>query len=502
MLLELHAHTNRHSKCSQLDPVKLVKKTAGKGLQGLVITEHHYLWSDEELDQLRIDAGIEKWFVLLSGQEVETDIGHVLVFGAGRTIGEKNTLKDLRKLFPEAALVWAHPFRKGASPSKDLLSSPLLNGIEIFSLNHSTKENYAGLKSWHALKFTALSGSDAHSEENAGVIPSQFDHSVKTIDEVATEIRNGRVRPFFKEIPKSGSDLTVTEITLGTKGEDEQRQRIIVKTIIDEKKWIKTKESAEFLKKIYDNGFNDLVYRVPRIIDINDKETTLIEEGQRGKNLFDSLLAVSPTVGRTYFVLAAKWLSRFHALNLQPLPASNVQSREKRKFTAYANSFKNTENSKLDEALKLLEFAEKYENDIFSTVTASFVWNHGDYHPKNIIIGHDRTNDPGTLFVSVIDFANSISFLPTFDIGCFLAQFASQFHNYPDVLMNFDEGTFLEAYFGDLKQAPAGFMEQINFFKIRANLSIASYLIRIGKGESSGFHDLISRSTSLMQELK
>ena len=502
MLIEIHAHTKRHSKCSLLDPVALIRKTVNRGLQGLIITEHHYLWSVEELNQLRADAGVEKWFVLLSGQEVETDIGHVLVYGAGRTIEKKTSLNELRKIFPEAALVWAHPFRnRSSSPKKSVLTSPLLDGIEIFSLNHTEKENYAGLKSWHALKFTALSGSDAHSEENVGVIPTQFDHNINMIDEAVCEIKEGRVRPFFKEIPKSGSDLTVTEITLGTKGEDEFRQRIIVKTISNDKKWAKTKETAEFLRKIHDNGFDGQVFRVPKIIDINEEDRTLIEEGQRGKDLFNTLLAVGPAAGKTYFELAAKWIALFHSLNIQPQTSDRVASHENRKLASYADNLKKTGNTELEKCLKLIEFVQNSENDIFQAETASFVFNHGDYHPKNIIIGHDRTSDPDTLFVSVIDFANSFSFLPAFDIGCFLAQFASQFRDHPDILRNYSEDTFLNAYFGGPQKVPNGFLYQLSLFKIRANLSIANYFVRVGKGESPEMHDLISRSGLLMKEL-
>jgi predicted metal-dependent phosphoesterase TrpH len=491
MLLELHAHTNRHSKCSIIDPVELVKRTVSKGLQGLVITEHHYLWSGEELARLRADACVEKWFMLFSGQEVDTDIGHVLVYGAGRTIENKTSLKALREEFPAAALVWAHPFRKGAAPSAEKLTSPLLDGVEIFSLNHSAKENFAALKSWHSLKFTALSGSDVHSGENAGAMPTQFDHGVSTLDEAVIEIKKGRVRPFYKEIPKSGSDLTVTEITLGTKGGDELRQRIIVKNISGANKWEKAKRSAAFLSEIYKGGFNDGVYRVPRIIDTDDKERTLIEEGQRGKNLFDALLGASPAEGLRYLKLAAKWLAKFHSLKALPAPAPETLEHEKNKLDSYRKNFRDTGSPYLGRALELIDLVEKRERDILLNDTASFTPVHGDYHVKNIIIGHDRNNDPGTVFVSAIDFANSFTFLPAFDIGCFLAQFSSQFRSRPDILLNFGEEDFLRAYAGEAA-ANSVFQDQVNLFKARAFLSIANYFIRVGMGESPEMLEVIS----------
>ena len=102
MLIEMHAHTSKHSPCSLLDPVTLVKKVLKKGLQGLVITEHHYLWPEGELNELRIKAEIPDHFVLLSAQEVETDFGHIMVFGLDKTITEKTAVSTLREQHPGA----------------------------------------------------------------------------------------------------------------------------------------------------------------------------------------------------------------------------------------------------------------------------------------------------------------------------------------------------------------------------------------------------------------
>ena len=202
MLLEMHCHTSKYSRCSQANPVSLVRQVKKKELQGVIITEHHYLWKDDEIKTLRVEAELDENFLIMAGQEVETDFGHVLVFGADRTIEEEARLEDLRALFPEAALVWAHPFRNGNMPDEKRLLNPMLDAVEIFSMNQTPKENYLGLKTWHKYKFTASSGSDAHAENMAGVYPTQFDHLVLTMQDVGDEIKKSRCRPFFKEIRK------------------------------------------------------------------------------------------------------------------------------------------------------------------------------------------------------------------------------------------------------------------------------------------------------------
>jgi len=75
MLLEMHCHTSRYSRCSQIAPANLVRQVKKKELQGIVITEHHYLWKGDELEALRVEAELDKNFLILSGQEVVTDIG-------------------------------------------------------------------------------------------------------------------------------------------------------------------------------------------------------------------------------------------------------------------------------------------------------------------------------------------------------------------------------------------------------------------------------------------
>ena len=493
MLLEMHCHTSRYSRCSQIDPVSLLKQVKKKELQGIVITEHHYLWKEDELKVLKVEAELDDNFVILSGQEVGTDIGHVLVFGASRTIEKEISLKDLRVDFPETALVWAHPFRNGGMPDEKKLLNPLLDAVEIFSMNQTSKENYLGLKAWHKYKFTAISGSDTHAEGMAGIYPTQFDHPVLTIDDLVTGIKKSRCRPFFKEIPKSGTNIIVTEVTIGTKGDDESRNRIILKNITDDKKWEAAKLSSDIGAFLYKNGFSGGQFRVPGIIDINEKERLIIEEGQRGKNLFDLLAHVDRSIGMNYFKLSAEWLARFHNKGIRRGDPELVIKRERKRFDSYLNSFIKTKSPYLKKIEPVISLVKDKEEEFFLKHKNLFILNHGDYHPKNIIIGQDRQQDITTLFISVIDFGSSLMFPRSFDVGYFLSQFQSQFYAYPGILEYCSQADFIDIYIKESNSIPVDFMDQINLFKIRANLSIASYLIKVGKGESPEMEALVSR---------
>ncbi|MBN1622127.1 MAG: phosphotransferase [Endomicrobiales bacterium] len=499
MLLEMHSHTNRHSDCSLINPVTLIRKAEKKGLQGLIITEHQYLWDKEELLKLRAESEVSANFLILAAQEVNTEIGHVLVYGAGRSITDDITLKELKSLYPRAALVWAHPFRHGKKPTKEQLLNPLIDGIEIFSANQLPNENYLGLKMWHAHKFTAISGSDTHEEAKTAIYPTQFDHPVNSIEEVANEIKHSRCRPFFKEIPKAGTNMQVTEIIFGTKGTDELRNRIIMKKISDEKKWKKENDTAKITKALYEKGFNDASqFRVPKIIDIDEKERMFMEEGQRGRNLFELLLNVNKKTGLEYFTLTAKWLAKLHNMKLRISGTEDTVKKEERRFKSYRKSFISTNNPYTKDAVKLIDFVEQKQQELLSANSGLLLQNHGDFHPKNVIIGHEKAHDPSTLYISVIDFDSSLVFPPAFDIGYFLAQFKSQFGGYADILTHYNEEIFIKAYRKESKLGLDNMENLINFFKIRANLNIASYLIKVGKGESGEIKSIITESKNLM----
>ena len=195
MLIEMHCHTSKYSSCSMVDPVKLVQLVMERGLNGIILTEHHYLWQEDEIEWLRKKSGAGSDFVILSGQEVGTDKGHVLVYGANKTIDEIFTLSELRKSFPAAALVWAHPFRWHGNPSDDDLTHPFFDGIEVLNSNQLPHENRDSLYSWKRLAFNATGGSDTHSIDQAASFPTFFEKSIITMEELVREIKKKRCKP-------------------------------------------------------------------------------------------------------------------------------------------------------------------------------------------------------------------------------------------------------------------------------------------------------------------
>jgi hypothetical protein len=485
MLLEMHCHTAEHSPCSTVGAAALVTHLYRKGLQGLIITDHHFLWPDEALRTVKRETGVPDHFLILSGQEVNTgDSGDVLVYGAGEVIPAGTPVADIRAKYPEAALVLAHPYRNGKKPDEARLLSPLFDAVEIFNSNHSVADNARGLKDWHLYRFTAIAGTDTHGLSYAGVYPTLIDHPVETIGELAGEIRKGRCRPFFKEIPKAGSNVRVDEITIGTKGDDETRQRIIIRKFRDDKNWHAAQRAFYITEELARHGFDRGRYRVPRLIEGDEKNMLLIEEGLRGNSLFEKLVRSDMEDNRFFVQLSARWLARLHNLRLQISPPGEFLEREHKRLSRYVERFEEIRHRHTRRVRETAEAVGSAETTLFENQPERLVQGHGDYHPKNIYLGRDNANRRESLYVAAIDFNSSYCLPPAFDVGTFLAQFRNQLLDQPEILQEIPEDTFLEAYLSAAEGLNADFMSQVELFRARTDLSIASFLIKVGLGDS------------------
>jgi 3',5'-nucleoside bisphosphate phosphatase len=227
MNLEVHCHTAEYSGCSHVRATDIGQRNFDMDLQGTVFTDHHHLWSLREIEELRRKLKVPDYYLILSGQEVTVpEFGDVLVYGADISIARGTSVETIRKHFPDAAIIWAHPYRYENIPPPDKLFHPAIDAIEIFSANHTVTESNRALRDWHNLKFTAIAGTDTHSLSYAGLYSTIFDHPVANIRELAGEIRAGRCRPFFKEIPRSGSSSTPACVAMPAKDISSRGTRI------------------------------------------------------------------------------------------------------------------------------------------------------------------------------------------------------------------------------------------------------------------------------------
>lgn len=199
ILIDLHLHTKRHSRCSSIDPHKLIRQATKRGMTGLVITEHHYQWPDEELMEL-VDECDEPGFVLLAGFEYTSAQGDILIYGLKPT----DVPAFVPGMSPEKALqmaherdgfcVAAHPTRAGLSFDERIFSLPL-NAIEVRSVNLKEHEQRLAMGIAAHTKLPSTASSDAHQLSDVGRYATEFDDPIQTMAHLHLALKRGRFRP-------------------------------------------------------------------------------------------------------------------------------------------------------------------------------------------------------------------------------------------------------------------------------------------------------------------
>lgn len=195
--IDHHLHTSRHSPDSVLDPADLIEQVRSIGLDGVVITEHDYQWSPDELAELSAQAG---GLTILSGAEVSTREGHFLVYGlpdlneAPAGIGLAELLEVVARY--QAALVAAHPFR-WEQPFDRVVAQfgPVFDALELVSKNvtSQTRRRTERLLRQHGM--AATGSSDAHEVETLGCYFTEFPSQIDTIADFVTALRQRTGRP-------------------------------------------------------------------------------------------------------------------------------------------------------------------------------------------------------------------------------------------------------------------------------------------------------------------
>ena len=198
MKFDLHLHTSRHSPDSIMSPQMMVRRAREIGLDGVVITEHDWLWTEDELDELRAKAD---GLVVLAGVEVSAKQGHFLAYGVTdpftvpNGIGVAELCREVHR--QGGAVVAAHPYRWN-QPFDDILMTerPDLDGLELMSNNMDGDLRRRAAALHGRLKLAGLGNSDAHRVETLGCCYTEFAVPVRDMRDLVEAIRGGKTAPF------------------------------------------------------------------------------------------------------------------------------------------------------------------------------------------------------------------------------------------------------------------------------------------------------------------
>ncbi|HSD58926.1 MAG TPA: PHP domain-containing protein [Methanotrichaceae archaeon] len=195
MLIDLHIHTRRGSRCSVLHTKDLVKQAKKMHLDAVCITDHNTAKAVERVRSI----GKEQGLIVLGGMEVRCQEGDVLAFGLQEPPAHKITAKDLLEQVKRVggALIVAHPFRASASSlGRKIFEVQGFDAIEVLNGNSTVEENRMAQEAAQKLQLPGTGGSDAHSRNSVGKYVTEFDDdSIKSEQELIAALKSGRYRP-------------------------------------------------------------------------------------------------------------------------------------------------------------------------------------------------------------------------------------------------------------------------------------------------------------------
>jgi len=198
----LHLHT-KHSKCSNCEPGKIIEITKKQGFTGIAITDHNTIRGALETKKLNNDENFE----IIIGEEVSTDIGHVLIYYVEEEImpGKvEDVIRAARK--QKAICVLAHPYNLMASKIGELtkykdfrktLAEHDADKIELFDAVEGfnarcllKRENNLSQQLAQIYKKPVTAGSDAHFANEICNVWVEFDDKYT----LRQAILNGKIK--------------------------------------------------------------------------------------------------------------------------------------------------------------------------------------------------------------------------------------------------------------------------------------------------------------------
>ena len=206
MILDLHLHSERSddSRAPVEQYLKILqRKRAERPLDGIVLTEHRQFEPARDFRDLEDRYGM----LILNAAEVETDYGHVLVYGVNDAMLARFDFADVRlpaqQVIDEVARLGGialpcHPGRPNVGLLAHYADKPALEGVvAVEARNGGSKrgENERVQDLIDRFGYRAFGGSDAHLVSFVGICATEFDADIRSIDDLVRELRTGSYRP-------------------------------------------------------------------------------------------------------------------------------------------------------------------------------------------------------------------------------------------------------------------------------------------------------------------
>jgi predicted metal-dependent phosphoesterase TrpH len=206
MVIDIHTHSYPASSCSSVSEDRLIEEAKRIGLDGICLTDHNYAWNPDRVKELSQKHG----FLVLRGNEITTDQGHMLVFGLDADIREKGIIKleELRREVEktDGFMIVVHPFRGflvfgveqlGLNLEK-AMERPLfkyVDAVEVMNGKVTKEENNFASEVASGLGLPGIGGSDAHKESELGLYATRFQDSIADEKDLIDRLKSGKFSP-------------------------------------------------------------------------------------------------------------------------------------------------------------------------------------------------------------------------------------------------------------------------------------------------------------------
>ena len=207
MLIDLHTHTHPLSHDSLLSPDELIDAAKTAGLDGMCLTEHDFFWEPAAATEL----GKRHRFLVIPGIEVNTEEGHLTVFGLDSFVYGMHRLEELAAMVKAAGgiMIMNHPYRRRlpfelrhegdwTQPLESAARSPALHhatAIESYNGRGTARENAFAAELADRTGVRQVAASDSHEAKDVGTCATEFERRIDGVGSLIEELRAGRFRP-------------------------------------------------------------------------------------------------------------------------------------------------------------------------------------------------------------------------------------------------------------------------------------------------------------------
>ena len=203
MILDLHTHSIRSDDGrAKVENYCQWIRSKNIPIDGFVLTEHRQF--DFESDYTALAEKND--LVILKGAEVETEYGHVLIFGVTEAL---TRAFDFSRIDLPLAMVIetceqhgavaapCHPGRPrvGMFAHTEELGIPAgVKIVEIYNGGSRENEDQIAIDNAEALGYRGIGGSDSHIVSHIGRCATEFSAAIQTMDDLVDALQSGEFR--------------------------------------------------------------------------------------------------------------------------------------------------------------------------------------------------------------------------------------------------------------------------------------------------------------------